>query len=106
MRSHCDLDALSLRSRCDLAAISMRTRCALAAISRRSHCDLTAISLRSHCDLAAISREQMLPSIKRSEGTHVAQPVLVRAGPGTGKTWMIKQALFLLAEQVIASDCF
>ena len=42
--------------------------------------------------------EQMQPSLKRTQGTHTAQPVLVRAGPGTGKTWMIKQALFLLAE--------
>ena len=43
-------------------------------------------------------KAQMEQSPKRSEGTHTAQPVLVRAGPGTGKTWAIKQALFLLAE--------
>ena len=49
-------------------------------------------------DVPALCIEQMQPSLKRSEGTHIAQPVLVRAGPGTGKTWMIKQALFLLAE--------
>ena len=45
-----------------------------------------------------MTSEQMQPSPKRQEGTHAAQPVLVRAGPGTGKTWMIKQALFMVAE--------
>ena len=49
-------------------------------------------------DVPGLVKEQMEASPKRSEGTHTAQPVLVRAGPGTGKTWMIKQALFLLAE--------
>ena len=49
-------------------------------------------------DVPDLAKEQREPSPKRNEGTHVAQPVLVRAGPGTGKTWMIKQALFLLAE--------
>ena len=29
-----------------------------------------------------------------------AEPVLVRAGPGTGKTWMSKQAVFTLADQL------
>ena len=43
-------------------------------------------------------KEQMEESPRRAEGTHNAQPVLCRAGPGTGKTWMIKQALYLLAE--------
>lgn len=39
-------------------------------------------------------------SPKRPHGTHTAQPVLCRAGPGTGKTWMIKQSLFLLATEL------
>ena len=43
-------------------------------------------------------KEMMEPSPQRAEGNHAAQPVLVRAGPGTGKTWMIKQTFFLLAE--------
>jgi hypothetical protein len=38
------------------------------------------------------------PSPGRPMGTHPAQPVLMRAGPGTGKTWMIKQAAFIVAE--------
>jgi hypothetical protein len=44
--------------------------------------------------------EQLEASPKRHEGTHVAQAVLCRAGPGTGKTWMIKQSLFLLASKL------
>ena len=39
-------------------------------------------------------------SPRRLHGTHTAQPVLCRAGPGTGKTWMIKQAFFLNAERL------
>ena len=27
----------------------------------------------------------------RTRGVHLAQPTLVRAGPGTGNTWMVKQ---------------
>ena len=34
----------------------------------------------------------LIPSPGRIYGTHSTQPVLVRAGPGTGKTWMAKQA--------------
>ena len=39
-------------------------------------------------------------SPNRIHGGHLAQPVLCRAGPGTGKTWMIKQSLFLLATRL------
>ena len=39
-------------------------------------------------------------SPKRLQGCHKAQPVLCRAGPGTGKTWMVKQSLFLTAERL------
>ena len=35
-------------------------------------------------------------SPNRHMGQHASQPVLVRAGPGTGKTWMAKQAVFTL----------
>ena len=39
-------------------------------------------------------------SPSRSMGLHPALPVLVRAGPGTGKTWMAKQAVFTLADRL------
>ena len=45
-------------------------------------------------------KEQLVDSPNRTEGTHTAQPVLCRAGPGTGKTWMIKQTLFLFAQKL------
>lgn len=35
-------------------------------------------------------------SLERGRGTFEAQPVLCRAGPGTGKTWMVKQVRFAL----------
>ena len=47
----------------------------------------------------------LLPSMLRSRGVHLAQPTLVRAGPGTGKTWMVKQAAFLLAKRLSSDDC-
>ncbi len=46
-------------------------------------------------DLASLL---LRPSPSRPMGAHPAQPVLMRAGPGTGKTWMIKQAAFMIAE--------
>ena len=39
----------------------------------------------------------------RANGSHSAQPTLVRAGPGTGKTWMTKQAVFTLADRLRSS---
>ena len=42
----------------------------------------------------------LTPSPNRSMGAHSEQPVLVRAGPGTGKTWMTKQAVFTLADNL------
>ena len=50
--------------------------------------------------VSQLIKEQTELSPKRAEGTHAAQPVLCRAGPGTGKTWMVKQALFLLARKL------
>ena len=44
------------------------------------------------------------PSPRRMHGSHAAQPVLCRAGPGTGKTWMVKQSLFLLASALSEPD--
>ena len=48
-------------------------------------------------DLARILRK---PDEHRKNGSHTSQPVLVRAGPGTGKTWMSKQAAYTLADQL------
>lgn len=45
------------------------------------------------------------PSIHRSRGVHLAQPTLVRAGPGTGKTWMVKQAAYTLAKRLSHREC-
>ena len=39
----------------------------------------------------------------RDRGTHHAQPTLVCAGPGAGKTWMLKQLSFLLASELYAT---
>ena len=46
----------------------------------------------------------LVPSPHRPNGMHSAQPVLVRAGPGTGKTWMSKQAVFTLADKLKANS--
>ena len=54
-------------------------------------------------DVPTLVKELVTESPKRTQGMHVAQPVLCRAGPGTGKTWMIKQSLFLLVEN-LSSD--
>ena len=43
----------------------------------------------------------LVPSPNRANGCHSQQPVLVRAGPGTGKTWMAKQAVFTLADRLL-----
>ena len=43
----------------------------------------------------------LVPSPNRACGSHSTQPVLVRAGPGTGKTWMAKQAVFTLADRLL-----
>ena len=48
-------------------------------------------------DVPQLVKLLVMDSPKRSNGAHAAQPVLCRAGPGTGKTWMVKQSLFLLA---------
>ena len=48
-------------------------------------------------DVPELVKLLVADSPKRHHGQHSAQPVLCRAGPGTGKTWMIKQCMFLLA---------
>ena len=45
----------------------------------------------------------LVPSPQRPNGQHSAQPTLVRAGPGTGKTWMTKQAVYTLADKLKAN---
>ena len=43
----------------------------------------------------------LVPSPNRANGCHSSQPILVRAGPGTGKTWMAKQAVHALADRLL-----
>jgi predicted NACHT family NTPase len=43
----------------------------------------------------------LVPSPNRASGSHSTQPTLVRAGPGTGKTWMAKQAVYTLADRLL-----
>ena len=43
-------------------------------------------------------------STTRSQGTFQAQPVLLRAGPGTGKTWAVQQLFYFLAKELLADE--
>jgi hypothetical protein len=43
-------------------------------------------------------------SADRHRGTHTAQPLLVCAGPGSGKTWMLKQTVYLLASDLYSTS--
>ena len=54
-------------------------------------------SIRNVRDLARVLRRH---DEHRKNGSHTSQPVLVRAGPGTGKTWMSKQAAYMLADEL------
>ena len=55
-------------------------------------------------DVRDLVRLLLIPSPGRIFGTHSTQPVLVRAGPGTGKTWMAKQAVFTLADRLLLGE--
>ena len=55
-------------------------------------------------DVPQLVKLLTVESPKRSHGMHTAQPVLCRAGPGTGKTWMVKQCLFLVASVLSEQD--
>ena len=55
-------------------------------------------------DVRDVVSRLLEPSPNRQSGTHPAQPVLVRAGPGTGKTWMVKQALYTLASRLMGKS--
>ena len=46
----------------------------------------------------------LTPSPKRAHGEHPMQPLLMRAGPGTGKTWMCKQAVWMLADRLVHTN--
>ena len=43
------------------------------------------------------------PQQNRAQGANYSQPVLIRAGPGTGKTWSMSQLVYLLAESLGAA---
>ena len=49
-------------------------------------------------DLAKILTE---PSPERQHGVISNQPVLIRAGPGTGKTWSMQQLVYHLAKRLV-----
>ena len=51
-------------------------------------------------DVPSLVEQLAVESPNRLHGGHLAQPVLCRAGPGTGKTWMIKQTLYLLSTRL------
>ena len=55
-------------------------------------------------DVLDLVKLLLVPSPGRIYGTHSTQPVLVRAGPGTGKTWMAKQAVFTLADRLLLGE--
>ena len=44
------------------------------------------------------------PSPRRAEGLHPTAPLLVRAAPGTGKTFLLKQLLYTLATRLERAD--
>jgi hypothetical protein len=58
-----------------------------------SHSEFTGI--KNVFDLCAVLSAPS--NAKRANGHHDAHPVLIKAGPGTGKTWMTKQAMIHLS---------
>lgn len=51
-------------------------------------------------DISGLVPVLLKPNYKRVQGAHGSRPVLLRAGPGTGKTWSMHQLLFLLAREL------
>ncbi|KOO32568.1 hypothetical protein Ctob_010543 [Chrysochromulina tobinii] len=49
-------------------------------------------------DLPQLMTNFFEPSPRRPHGSLIAQPVLCLDGPGTGKTWLVTQCLFLLVD--------
>eukprot|EP00959_Pyramimonas_sp_CCMP1952_P242144 5061629-Pyramimonas_sp.AAC.1 len=52
--------------------------------------------------MASVSRILLKPSPKRAHGTHEAQGVLIRAAPGTGKSWSMLQLQYMLAKELVS----
>jgi Ran GTPase-activating protein (RanGAP) involved in mRNA processing and transport len=53
--------------------------------------------------MEALAEHLLAPSPLRSQGTHEAQGVLVRAGPGTGKTVSLQQLTRIIAKRLLAA---
>ena len=51
-------------------------------------------------DVDTLTDILLTASPRRASGEHPMQPLLMRAGPGTGKTWMCKQAVWMLADKL------
>eukprot|EP00242_Pyramimonas_sp_CCMP2087_P002138 CAMPEP_0198232874 /NCGR_PEP_ID=MMETSP1445-20131203/115952_1 /TAXON_ID=36898 /ORGANISM="Pyramimonas sp., Strain CCMP2087" /LENGTH=667 /DNA_ID=CAMNT_0043913561 /DNA_START=14 /DNA_END=2015 /DNA_ORIENTATION=+ len=50
--------------------------------------------------MASIAELLLKPSLLRAHGTHEAEGVLIRASPGTGKSWSMLQLHYLLAKDL------
>ena len=55
------------------------------------------LAAKSMSDLAKLL---LTPSPDRAQGIHTEQDVLIRAEPGTGKTWAIRQLALMLATEL------
>ncbi|GMH82002.1 hypothetical protein TrVE_jg184 [Triparma verrucosa] len=55
-------------------------------------------NVRAISDIHSLYPLLVQPWPARSQGRKDAQPVLIRAGPGTGKTWCVMQLLYFLAK--------
>ena len=53
-------------------------------------------------DMASVSRILLKPSPKRAHGTHEAHSILIRAKPGTGKSWSMLQLQYMLAKELVS----
>ena len=54
-------------------------------------------NVRYLSDVRSLYPLLLQPAAGRAHGRKDAQPVLIRAGPGTGKTWCISQLAYFLA---------
>eukprot|EP00966_Prymnesium_polylepis_P180818 4187902-Prymnesium_polylepis.1 len=55
------------------------------------------MNVRAVSDIRSLYPLLLTPGQGRAYGRKESQPILVRAGPGTGKTWCVMQLLFFLA---------
>ena len=60
-------------------------------------------SWSSITSMDGLAEHLLAPSPMRAQGTHDAQGVLVRAGPGTGKTVSLQQLTRIVAKRLVAS---